>query len=205
MIKFILNFCFILCFTGVLFAQGIEEGWKERYNKNGLSIYIRHHKEKKTVEFKSLITINAPMDSCAALLRNFDAHPNFLYRVKTVKLIEMDDQSPIIYYTLDFPFPLTDRDMVIQGKITPKPNSKEIVFELESIPDKLPKTNKVRIRTVDGSWILKKVGEQQTQITNYGESTTKGLPTWLVNLLIYQIPKSTLTKYKAILEPKSTG
>lgn len=186
---------------GIIHAQSSNSTWKERYNKDGLIIYVRYNKPQKIVEFKSVITMNADMDRCFELLNNYHTHPQFLYRVKTVKVVDQKEaHKPCLYYTLDFPFPLADRDMVVQGIIKKDTIAEEIHIEMICQPNRLPTTDKVRIRSADGSWILKRVGHNQTLVENYGISTTKGLPIWLVNLMIYQIPKSSLMKMKALVE-----
>lgn len=201
-IKLLLMFTIILKINPCL---GQSDGWVEKYNRNQLSIQIRHNKPNKTVEFKSMITVDSHIDTCIATLLNFDLHPEFLYRVKSVKLIDHSDETaPCLYYTMDFPFPLSDRDMIVDGSITKDPQSGEMTILLKSNPEKMPLTKYVRIKDVDGSWVLKKINDSQTQITNYGISTTRGLPTWLVNLLVLQIPKSTLTKLRRIVETKPT-
>ena len=192
----------IALFFGSLTGQYNDENWKEKYNKNGLVIHIRHNNATRIIEFKSTITINAPIETCAATLDDYNTHPDYIYRVETAKLLETKDKhAPCIYYELDFPFPLSDRDLVVQGKIISKPETGEIIYEVKSEPDRIPLTDRVRIRHADGHWVLKKLDANHTVITNYGTSTTKGLPVWLVNLLVYQIPKSTLLKFKKLVEP----
>ncbi len=200
MVKNLLLLCVALLSLGIIDAQTNPTEWVERYDKKGLTVFTRQDKTANTVEYKSVTTIDADIDRCTSILKDFHNHPNFLYRVKSVRLIEsLNDQTLCLYYVIDFPFPLTDRDLVIQSDLEQNGPSTEVVYRFEARPNKAPLTGKVRIGVLDGLWKLRRVDKNHTEIITQGKSTTRGLPFWLVNLFLYKIPKITMHRFEEVV------
>ena len=194
----VLSILYSCLFFGSLYAQ---TPWKERYNKDGLIIHTRQIREEKINEYKSITTMAAGIDRCVALLQDVDAHPEFLYRVEQVEVIKpADDQAPCFRYVINFPFPMSDRDLILQTRMESNSVTAETVYHFESTPDKAPRTDKIRITLLEGYWRLRPLGSTSTLVETYGRSTISGLPSWLVNLFLHHTPKATMQDFKRMLE-----
>ena len=91
---------------------------------------------------------------------------------------------------MDFPFPLNDRDLVIQGNYRKDSNGR-IIIKNKAINDlRVPiKNNVIRITHYEGDWIMTKLGAKQVKVTTSGFADPAGsIPTSFVNTFVEQQP-----------------
>jgi hypothetical protein len=109
------------------------------------------------------------------------------------------------YAKLDFPWPLTDRDVVMHTQLQPDPSKRHLVITSEAAPDMIPPSgNIIRIRDAHTKWTLFP-GSEGWLYSEYEIYSNPGgnIPDWIVNMAIDVGPKETMQNIRRFLtEPK---
>jgi hypothetical protein len=109
----------------------------------------------------------------------------------------LSDTAWIEYMTTAVPWPLDDRDVVLEFAVIRKTDD---YFEanLISVPQAIPeKENYVRIEVSEGNWIFRKEDDHRVRVIHqFLSDPGGGIPRWIVNLFIVSGPFKTLLNLK---------
>jgi hypothetical protein len=88
------------------------------------------------------------------------------------------------YWRMDFPFPFTDREMVLNGKIYQDPETKVVLLENSAAPNLIPTTDCcVRVSHLHNTWRYTPVGNGQVEVEYINDVDLGGFfPDFLVSL-----------------------
>lgn len=90
-------------------AQNTED-WKLKSDKNGVKVYYRSTGDVH--EIKLRYRMKARMSNLMHVLNEVETYPVWGYKVAESHLVKKVSDNEMYYYTLiDFPWPLSDRDM----------------------------------------------------------------------------------------------
>ena len=98
---------------------------------------------------------------------------------------------------LDFPFPLKDRDLVVNGKMSIDAQG-IISIQNKAIEGGYPlNPDYVRIQDYEGDWTFQKLGNHKVKVSTYGYANPEGaIPLSFVNMFVQQQPYQMLMKMK---------
>ncbi|MEG2357294.1 SRPBCC family protein [Acinetobacter sp.] len=171
-------------------------------NKNNIKVWTFQDSQNPVFMYKAETTLNVPIEQAVALILNVEHAADWVPYLGSVKLLSRDDKKGEfqLYMVLDFPFPLQDRDLIVQG--TMRKDAQGIV----SIQNKAVKKNAqpdstyVRLSQYEGDWTFQKLGPQKVKVSTYGYANPEGaIPLPVVNMFVQQQPYQMLQKMKAEL------
>lgn len=195
----------ILCVVAPAFA-GTEAPWELRKDKEGIKVFTRPVQGSSILEFKAEMTVDAPLDRVLELYDNADRFPEWFYQCMESRLLERRaEEGSLVYFVLDMPWPVSDRDAVYARSKSTEANG-DIVFHLQQKPGAYPEQpGRVRVPYLTGGWRFHILSEKQTAITYQQHSEAGGhIPSALVNKLAVNIPFHTLRNFRELLAREQT-
>lgn len=196
----------------LIFCQHIhvtaQEDWKQREDKNGITVYSRSSDFSEFDEFKATTTIDQSFHAFVALLQDVDRIPDWMHSVKRSKLLERSGDSIQIYYTeASAPFPLKNRDGVYLNRFKWDGQTRILMVDIEILPDYMEaEKNLVRISRGKGFWQAKELQEGRIELIFQMQVDPGGsIPSWLANMFVVDTPFQTLTKLKELIQEEQYG
>ncbi len=192
----------ILLLTTVSFAQNAPQ-WRFIKEVEGVKVYFRESEGSNIKEVKMQTTFNANLSSIVECLKDVDRYPKWVYKATYSKTVSKYSENDVIYYNyIDFPWPMQDRDIVIQSKITQDANTRIITSESFAKWEAEPfRKDVVRIQEFKSKWTFTPLGAGKVAGEYVFRSNPGGsLPAWLVNLGLDEGPLKTLKGFKSLLQ-----
>lgn len=197
--KLLFAFCGLLLIAFQLNAQG----WVLKRDKGGIKVYVRDSPNSRIKELKFSMQVEASLNSIAAVLTNVEGFNDWVYASAISRTIKRISDTEIYYYTeMDFPWPLSNRDLILhstfwQDKKTLAIHSKSTSAHwLESEKDGI-----VRIKKAELCWTFTPKGNGKVKVDYYLNSDPAGnIPAWLINLAADQGPLQTMIRFKEIVD-----
>ena len=175
-----------------------QSDWEEQRNEAGITIFTRDLEDFAFKEFKAVAILDCQPEEILNLVRDFENAPQWNY--KTIRAEVLKKVSPaeyFIYYEIEMPWPLDNRDLIAHLRLTQNKFTKEARIIVESIHDYLPeKEGLVRIKDGQGSYKLNPTPNGKTEVIYRFFSDPSGIPPWIVNLFITDSPFVTLNKMR---------
>jgi len=199
-----MKFKAILVLSVLLFALSAaraQDNWELRRNENGITIYSRH--QKNLVELHLLTEFNGPADKLIAQLQDIPNYVNWVYGNKRSGIIKKMNENDIIYFTeAHLPWPIADRDLVIELSVTPATATTPLTVIAKSVDAILPpKPHFIRVPYSVATWHITPEANNKIKI-DYTFSLDPGgsIPTWLANLTIATGPYKSFMKLGDMLK-----
>lgn len=183
-------------------AEG--DGWVLKKEKSGIKIYYR--KTSDVYELKLATTLNASLPALAQMLDEVQYFPKWGYKISETRLIKRISPTEMIYYArVDFPWPLSDRDLVLHTKLHQDPEHRTITSTSVAESGHLPEyKGVVRMHKANTKWTVRPGSGNHVQLEYYLYSDPGGsLPDWVVNLALDMGPRETINRMRETLkEPR---
>ena len=200
-------------FTGTTFPGIVteaEEGYTDSTGyilakkAKGIELYekwIDISSELKAREVKVVYTVQATMESAAALLDNEAKAIHWNKGSRLYRIIPMDDNSWGSYIQYDLPWPLDNQDCVLQYNAYYLAYN-NIVIDFRSVDHEIFPTlkNVSRLDKVKGRWTFKETpnGTRVEYLITTTPSTT--LPRWVTDPIVRNNLIDTMDEFRNILE-----
>lgn len=171
------------------------ETWKLERDRDGIKVYTRRVEGIAFKQYRGEVTIDAPLSTLVAIFNDLEAGPDWVDQCSKMELIEqISPTENITYVYTPAPWPVKDRDAVVQTKITQNPDTLTVRINQKAVPDKKsPNKKAVRVKRVDGLWTLTPAADGKTHLVYQVLSDPGGgLPAWLVNAVAISQPFNTL-------------
>ncbi len=170
--------------------------WTFVKEQDGIRIYTRVENNSPLKSYKGEANINAPMEKVCTLLgtaKNFDWWGEDFTKIE---ILEHEDQKFIQYYFIyNMPWPVTDRDLVVESMI--KMDSAAHIYTVTSKPilNKMPENpGLVRINRYWQKWSVQPIDNSKMHVVLQGYVYLGGnVPPWLYNMLVTQMPLNTIS------------
>jgi hypothetical protein len=185
----------------LIWAQSHE--WKLKKEIKDLKVYFRKSTDSKINELKIETVVNAPVATVVAAIRDVPMQPYWVYHcIEAERLHMVSETENYVYAKIDFPWPMSDRDYVVNSKLWQDTLAHEVVLHLSARPHYIPeKTDVVRIPLMEAVWKFKDLGNGKTKVTNHLKSDPAGtMPPWMVNLAIDQGPTRSMHNLKELVK-----
>ncbi len=191
----------------VLFSVSMQgqygTGWKLARDHAGVKVYLRQSPDSKIKELRFTSTVEASLNAIAYLLTNVEGFDNWVYAsVKSETIHKISDQEIYYYTEMDFPWPFSNRDLVLYSKFWQDPHTLALHSKTTSAHWLLPeKDGIVRITVADLRWTFTPLGNGLVRVDYYMKSDPGGhIPAWLVNLAADQGPLQTMALLRKELQ-----
>ncbi|TXK44880.1 lipid-binding protein [Pontibacter qinzhouensis] len=194
----VVAFLFIFSSTGLL----AQDNWELKKDEDGIKVYTRKLGDEKLKEIKVVADMPGTTDQLVQVLLDVANHKNWVYGIKESRLLKQTDQSSLIYYSVaDLPWPVSDRDMVLQLSVTTDPATQEATIQSKSQLDYMPhQKGKVRVPYSTASWKITPLPDKAIQ-AEYVFSVNPGgsLPAWVVNSVATTGPYNSFVELRKLM------
>lgn len=190
---------FLLFFTNLLPAQNTAK-WEIKTQKEGITVYSRALPNSNLKELKMTSTATSTLSAFLTILDVIQTNPDWLDgSFEVTRLEEKPSGEKINRTIIDFPFPVSDRDLISSAKISQDPDTKVVTVLSEAVEGvQKPTDDYVRMPLFLSRWVLTPNGKGELDIEYFLRSDPGGsIPNWVTNMLSSVGPFKT---FKAIKE-----
>ncbi len=165
--------------------------WQLNTEKEGIKVYTADFAGSKIKSLKVEATVEGTAGQLVALLMDVNTSAEWIYHIKSAKLIKQISPSELYYYSeVNMPWPVANRDFVAHLTVTQNPITKVVVIDGPAVPGMMPeRKGVVRVNQSMGRWVITPVDANHIKI-QYTLHTEPGgtLPAWLVNMFATEGP-----------------
>ena len=176
-----------------------SDEWELKKKAKEVAIFVRGYPGTPHRESKAVTRMKTDLSALIAVLNDVDEYPEWIHRCGEAEILrELSSKERYIYFRLNSPWPVKDRDVVMKYSVSQDPVSKIVLIKMEDVPGYLAeKSDLVRISDLKGSWKLEPLSADSVQITyriyvNPGGS----LPAWMSNVTAVQLPFNTVVNLR---------
>ena len=182
-------FVFFLCLA--VNTSVSAQAWEFIKEKDGIKIYTRKEGNNSLKSFKGEAFLHTQMEKVTALIgnvKNFDWWDDDITEIKV--LLNEKDKHIQYYLIYDVPWPVTDRDLVVDALISTDPVTGIRVVEAKPLPNVIPeKPNLIRIKKYWQKWTIIPMETGIVHVILEGFVDPGGsVPAWLYNMVITETP-----------------
>lgn len=192
----ILLTCTVLAAATVVKAQG---DWTLKLNKDGIKVYTKTKDGSPVKAIKAECELTAPLSALTAVLLDVNNSREWIYGTKNVSLLQQLSPTALIYYSeVDLPWPISNRDFIVQFSITQDSITKTVKAVSINKPDWLPRFKDiVRVEQSYSEWLITPLGNDRLHV-EYELRVDPGgcIPAWLVNMFATTGPYNTFQKLR---------
>jgi hypothetical protein len=187
----------LLCFclgTGTTQTTS-HPGWTLSSDDDGINVYTRRSAHSGVKEVKIQFKVRASMEVFRQYLDHVPGYTQWVYKCTESRRLRTVDRDEFYYYVRsDFPFPVSDRDLVVHARNWIDPNTGIAHAHSVAAPRELAaKDDCVRIAVFESSWIIKPLNGEELFVT-YEVKTNPGgnIPDWVTNMGVTVGPTRTM-------------
>lgn len=180
-----------------------DKDWEFKKEKEGIRIYTRTPVGQNLKELKITLSVEASLTTIAAAIRDVPKMTDWVYKCSHAEMLEsINEKESIEYYQVDFPWPMTDRDLVVKSTMFQDTITGALHSITESYNDfKSEQKGMVRITQHRNSWLFKPVSPTRVDIIYHLSADPAGsIPEWLVNLVVDQGPVQSMRAFRKLLQ-----
>jgi hypothetical protein len=198
--KLILLICLAcLCFTGSTSAQD----WNFIKEKDGIKIFTRNSEDNPVKSYKGEATLNTSMGKISMVIGRIESFEWWDDNISEINVLEYQEEVVIKYYLVyDVPWPLDDRDLCVESKITNDPKTGVRTVYAVPMPGVIPeKPGMVRITNYWQKWVMEPMENGKVHVVLEGSVDPGGvIPSWIVNMAITDTPLNIIRKVREKVE-----
>ncbi len=206
---------FLSVLVGIVQPVHATEPWKQVMHKNGVDAYVRPVEGSKVLEVRAVTVVPARMEVVTAVMRDVENHPQWRPKCSQARVLSQPGPySMMVYDVTNCPWPLADRDVVLECSVVVETQAARGVGHLKVVedPETPPVKGRVRVSEMDAKYILQYLGEKKTGVVFTARVNPGGnIPTFLVNFFnkyycYYQLQalKNQVHKEKYILQARES-
>lgn len=185
-----------LCVSCKVYAG---KAWQLKKEQDGIKVYTAVMPENSIRAIKVECTINTTLSRLTALLLDAEAHERWVYSTKRSYSLKQSAPGHQIYYSeMTMPWPMSNREVVMELKISQQPETKVLTVEVEAIKGLVAAgSNKVRVVVSEVKWTVTPVDKDQLKIEYIAQVDPGGsVPSWVVNMFITKGPFETFKQLR---------
>lgn len=184
---------------GMLATVQAAETSKLTINKNNIKVWTIQDSQNPMLSYKAETVLDTTLDRAVAIVLDVEHAKNWIPNVASAEVLSQDLKTGNfkMYMVLDFPFPLKDRDLIVQGKMSKDANG-VISIKNKAIQQGMPvQANYIRLKKYEGDWSFQKIAENKVKVVTSGYADPEGvIPQSVTNMFVQQQPYQMLQKMK---------
>lgn len=182
------------------FSSADKPDWKLATEKKGIKAYTREVEGSQFLEAKLITEFDANIETVLAeVITDFNSCAKWVKLCKNSKVLKkVSDTEVYAYSVLDFPFFMSDRDIVNHFVITKDPKTKVVTISANSAPDMYPgQDGKVRMQSTV-TYTVKPLSENKVEfVWQVHSDPGGGISPGMVNS---QLPSQTIDDLLSLRE-----
>lgn len=158
------------------------------------------------LEFRGVTHVSSRLSAFVALLQDYEAMPDWLYRTREISQIERVSDTEGYSYSINaMPWPLRDRDIVLHTRMEQDPESHVLTTRAVGVPDYRPEDERyVRMPVIESSWTFSPLPDGRVQIefrgfADPGGGVSSGVLARFQEMFIAQAPYRTLRGLRDVI------
>ncbi|MGM0531706.1 MAG: hypothetical protein ACQER7_10170 [Bacteroidota bacterium] len=167
-----------------------DDPWELRKDRDGIQVYTREREGSGIYMYKVVTAIHKEPEEIFEQLVDFRENLKYMKLVDSLAFLDHRKKERYInYMRFDMPWPVKDREMVMDMRVTFRPDV--ITLESDDLPDRIQSNGKmIQIEDFHEEWELRSVPElAETRITVTGWINPGGsIPKWVVNMFSVRTP-----------------
>lgn len=198
MVKKLVMLCVVSasCLTTPIFAA---ETAKLTINKNNIKVWTIQNSHNSMLSYRAETTFNTTLERAVAIVLDVENAQQWMPNVASTEVLSQDLEHGEfkLYMVLDFPFPLKDRDLIIQGKISKNANGTIQIKNKVSQQGKAINPDYIRLQKYQGDWTFSRLADGKIKVITTGYADPEGIiPQSVSNMFVQQQPYQLLQKMK---------
>lgn len=178
--------------------------WELARDRNGIKVWTREEPGFPIRAFKAVTVVDSSLSGLVSLILDTDRISQWAYRIMRIEVLSRDDATAsfVIRTETDFPWPLSNRDVILAGQVSQDDRTKIVTVRSRSTPAGQYPLNPDFLRMPDmvGDWIFRPLGRGKVEVTMIGRANPAGnIPSAVVNLIIHETPYQTLLGLRKII------
>lgn len=179
-----------------------DAGWELSKESDGIQAFTREVPGSSVDAFQGRGILRARLESILAIFFDPKACESWVHQcVLSRRHTQGDFGRAIVYGINDFPWPADDRDYVLDSVIDYQPalGRAEIRYEVAESDHEPLNDDYIRVPMMSIRYYLRADNEQETEIIWVQHTDPGGLlPSWLLNMLLVDIPFESLKKLERL-------
>lgn len=180
-----------------------QDKWELKKNENGIEVYTKKSPIGNLKELRVICELDATKEQLISTLQDIPNYNEWVFSNKKSVILKAINPQKIIYYTeSNLPWPIKDRDLVVELDIND--TTKILNIQAKSLPDYLPKSSKfIRVPYSLAVWKVTQAPNNKLKV-DYTFSVDPGgsIPVWLVNATLAIGPYNSFAKLRDLLRMK---
>lgn len=197
---------FIVVFLSHIISVSVTaQHWTFVKEKDGVKIYTRKDAGKSLKSYKGVTEIKAPAELVFALIENINNTDWWDKNLNEIKVLVYEKNKSAKYYLVyDLPWPVTDRDLCVEVKVTFNPVTGVRMLAAGPLPGLVPENSEmIRIKEYRQTWTVTPAGKNLSHVVLEGFVDPAGsIPDWISNMIIVDSPIKAMGEIKLRLERK---
>jgi ribosome-associated toxin RatA of RatAB toxin-antitoxin module len=187
-----------------LISLAQESSWEMKKDEDGITVYTRAVAGTNIKEFKASTTINSSVEKIFNILIDVENYPAWIEDVVNARKLFQAGDSLGMYYQLDLPWPLKDRDLAMVSHIHKNEDNSILLQIVEATNLAAEDDDIIRIKEAKGQWLIKPLGTNKTAVTYQFLADPQGLlPAWVINIFLVDGPFKTLENLEEYAKEKT--
>jgi hypothetical protein len=188
------------------FRSQLNNEWQLVKNDRmrNIKTYARLEDGKRYRSFKVEATLEAPIESVARVLLDFEHYTRWFWKTRESKFIRQGSPTEYFLYMVhDAPYGLPDRDTVIKAVIEPQTKNKHYVtLKVTAIPNILPeKPPLVRMIAEEFNVKFTPIADNKVEMVTEGYFDPGGVvPAWAANFVQRSAPYAVMLALQRMTE-----
>lgn len=182
-----------------------QTNWVLKKEKEGIQVFVTNQENSKFKAIRVLCSLPGTMEQLISVLQLVQIQPQWVVSTKNAYSIKQVSVDKLLYYAeVDLPWPINNRDMVIDLSFVQDPKTKILSIYANTIDHILPEIEgKQRVPYSAAKWLVKSEGNHKISI----DYTIKidpggGIPAWMVNLFIAKAPYESFKNLTKLIQEK---
>ncbi|MFT6359380.1 MAG: hypothetical protein ACJAYJ_003610 [Saprospiraceae bacterium] len=172
-----------------------QNDWILKRNSDDIQVYYRESPDMDIYELRMDYYVETSLSGVVKLLDDVPNYTSWVYKLAETSMIQRINATDFYYYNrMDFPWPISDRDLVGYSKLWQERDTKIVRATVSSAHWKKNNLEDlVRITTLDIQWNLYPQKDGRVKIEYFLKSDPAGsIPAWMVNMALDQGPIETI-------------
>jgi hypothetical protein len=201
----LLSVCLFVLGASAAFADG-SGGWEHVEEEDGINLWKLEVPGKDLPGFRGQAFIKGSLEDVMKQMLDWKRHTEWMYKCEeSTMLKQFDENHAIMYNRTDAPWPVWDRDVVLDTVISRSPDGKAAAVKFKNTDSSLRAVpeNVVRMPTLVGFYKLWQVEPNKVKVLYQIEADVGGsLPKWVAARTAKDLPYQTLYRLRERVEGK---
>jgi hypothetical protein len=179
-------------------------GWSQKdcvlkKDKDSIKVYSCASEGLKFRSIKSTFAIHVSLSQLVGFLLDIDHYTEWQYNTTESYLIKKVNEQKIIFYTkIAAPWPVSDRDMIVDMELSQDPKTKVVTILAKTIPHGAAENKHVvRVPMSVARWTIRPISSSNLKVEYTIRIDPGGaVPSWMMNLVAAEAPYESFRRLK---------